>query len=385
MIPKIYTTFLILENGQVFQGQSFNQLPVSCGEIVFNTGMTGYQEVITDPSYCGQILLFTYPEIGNTGVNSIDLESNFSHITGLIARSICFNPSNWQAESSLPNYLIEHRIPHIFGLDTRYLAKQLRKAGVMTAYISTENFDKAQLRIITFKQSQDLGLVDRVTTHRPYRWLYSALLNCLSGDYLNISRNTCFRDLNVVVIDYGVKFNILNRLLAHGCNPIVMPAHASYQDIAARRPDGLLLSNGPGDPASISYAIKNIQKILMLNIPVFGICLGHQLLSLAIGSQTNKLKFGHRGLNHPSGMHSMAKITSQNHGYVVESTALYKKDIIVTCINLNDETISGLAHKFKPCFSVQYHPEASPGPHDSDHLFSHFASVMLSCKTKLIS
>ncbi len=380
-MSKIYTAFLILENGHVCQGWSFIESLISCGEVVFNTGMTGYQEVITDPSYCDQIILFTCPEIGNTGTNITDIESNSSCVKGLIVKNMCFYPSNWQAQMSLPAYLIKHKIPHIFGVDTRYLTRQLRSKGVMIGCISSSNDNSAliQSKIATFKSVQDLNLVDRVTTCSAYRWQPKVRHSIYYESYSR--RPDQVKNLNVVVIDYGVKFNILNRLMFYGCNPIVVPANTSYESIAMQKPDGVLLSNGPGDPSLIDYAIENIRKIVDLNIPIFGICLGHQLLSLSIGAQTSKLKFGHRGLNHPSGAYDLVKMTSQNHGYVVSINTVPENALNVVHLNLNDQTISGLVHKRKPCFSVQYHPEASPGPRDSDRLFSHFVKLMLSCKS----
>ena len=381
MIPKVYTSFLILENGQICQGWSFIEFSLSCGEVVFNTGMTGYQEIMTDPSYCDQIILFTYPEIGNTGINMFDAESNFSHVKGLILKNMCFHPSNWQNEISLPSYLVKYQIPHIFGLDTRYLAKQLRNIGVMTGCITGIDYDPllVKAKIAKFKSNQAIHLVDKVTTCKSYRWL-SKIPRSI---YPDISYGSSVQNrLNVVVVDYGVKFNILNRLTFYGCNPIVVPARTSCSSILLLKPDGVLLSNGPGDPSLIDYAIETIQKIMKLNIPIFGICLGHQLLSLATGAKTTTLKFGHRGLNHPSGTDDVVKMTSQNHGYVVSAHTLSDDSLYVSYLNLNDQTVSGLVHNSKPCFSVQYHPEASPGPNDSDYLFAHFAAVMLSCKLK---
>lgn len=382
-MPKVYTAFLVLENGCICQGWSFINTPISSGELVFNTGMTGYQEIMTDPSYCDQIVLFTYPEIGNTGVNQFDLESGCSHVKGIVAKSVCSYPSNWMIKMSISEYLVKYRISHIFGVDTRYLTKQLRTYGVMVGSIvvSECNLPLIELEIARFKTVQSRDYVDKVTTCKSYKWLPETVQS--------VRYEACKRlpykhnNLHVIVVDYGVKFNILNRLKFYGCNLTIVPAATSYIAILAQKPDGVLLSNGPGDPSIISYAIESISNILHANVPIFGICLGHQLLSLATGAQTYKLRFGHRGLNHPSGAHtgSIIKMTSQNHGYAVAPTTLYKRRVSVPYLNLNDHTVASLVHRLKPCFSVQYHPEASPGPSDSDYMFAHFVFVMLSCKS----
>ena len=383
MIKEQHSSFLYLEDGTHYQGWSFSNVNISLGELVFNTGMTGYQEVITDPSYYKQMILFTYPEIGNTGVNTFDIESNIPSVRGVISKNICLNPSNWRSSLSLVDYLVKYKIPHIFGLDTRSLTKNLRDKGVMMGCISNKRlvYSELSLLIKSFKSSLHLHPVKNVTTKKQYKWLpsYSNWL-----DYtLYYSNKPVFSKtiLNIVVVDYGVKFNILNRLYFYGCNVIVVSASTDYNNIVSLKPDGVLLSNGPGDPALIGGSVINtVKKLISSNIPIFGICLGHQLLSLAIGSQTRKLKFGHRGLNHPSGAYNVVKITSQNHGYVVLNNL--SKNKVNTCyLNFNDETISGIVYKQKPCFSVQYHPEASPGPHDSDFLFAHFIRVVSAFKT----
>ncbi len=383
-MSQVYTSFLVLENGCKCQGWSFVNLSYSSyGEIVFNTGMTGYQEIVTDPSYYGQIVMFTYPEIGNTGVNSLDFESNHAYVKGLILKNVCYYPSNWTTEMSLPEYLVKYQIPHIFGIDTRYLTKQLRSQGVMLASITSiaSNFLFIKSEISKMRLVQNINPVDKVTTCKTYRWLSK-----LSQDMYyraQASMSLQFAYLNVVVVDYGLKLKILEKLRWYRCNLLVVPAYASYEYIVMQKPDGILLSNGPGDPSMLDYAVKNIQRIVKLNIPVFGICLGHQLLSLAAGAKTNKLRFGHRGLNHPSGTLSIAKMTSQNHGYIVtkETQNIISKSHFNICYsNLNDQTVAGIVYSSKPCFSVQYHPEASPGPNDSDYLFAHFSAVMISCK-----
>nr|YP_009502038.1 carbamoyl-phosphate synthase small chain [Porolithon onkodes]ASB29640.1 carbamoyl-phosphate synthase small chain [Porolithon onkodes] len=374
-------SFLYLEDGSVYRGWSFFNTFRSTGEVVFNTGMTGYQEIITDPSYYNQILLFTYPEIGNTGVNLTDIESDRSCIKGLICKNICIQSSNWRSKSSLVSYLIQYRIPHIFGVDTRYITKIIRSKGAMIGCISSQRLISIELLSIirSFKSSYLSRMVNDITTRRNYQW--SPDLPTLSTYIFDKKKQLPVNPLKVVVIDYGVKFNILNRLFSHGCSVQVVSFDTSYEKIIALKPDGILLSNGPGDPASIEkQKISIIQKLISLNIPVFGICLGHQLLSLAAGTNTYKLSFGHRGLNHPSGLHDTVKVTSQNHGYVIYNTQGSNSLLQVSGYNLNDGTISIVAHKIKPAFSVQYHPEASPGSHDSDFLFEHFIKVMTLCK-----
>ena len=374
---KKYTSFLYLEDGSVYCGWSFFNTSVSTGEVVFNTGMTGYQEIMTDPSYYNQILLFTYPEIGNTGVNILDIESDRPCIKGLISKNISLKSSSWRSEFSLVAYLKKYCIPHIFGLDTRYLTKLIRSKGVMIGCITGYKFNSNEVdqMMKTFKSSYLLRMVSDVTTKKIYRW--SPALSGLANYIFDEKNKISVYKFNVVVIDYGVKFNILNRLLCYGCFVKVVPAYISYEKIMELKPDGILLSNGPGDPALIDKQhISVLQKLIDTNIPIFGICLGHQLLSLAIGAQTTKLSFGHRGLNHPSGLHNLIKVTSQNHGYVVYNHQFSESPLQVRGYNLNDKTVSVIIHKNRPLFSVQYHPEASPGPHDTDDLFAHFMQVM---------
>lgn len=380
MMPKTYSSFLLLEDGKKCQGWSFSNSLMSIGEVVFNTGMTGYQEIMTDPSYFGQIVLFTYPEIGNTGVNDQDVESSKLYIRGIIAKNICLNPSNWRSQKSLARYLVDQNVPHIFGIDTRSITQCLRDKGVMYGCISnnilsSSNFIK---KLEQFASLQSLNLANKVTTSISYIWS-SRLLSKFQYPISYNIKNENDR-LHVVVVDFGVKFNILNRLLYYGCDVTVVPSITSYDSIISNKPDGVLLSNGPGDPSLIDNSIQTIKQLINANIPLFGICLGHQLLSLALGATTSKLKFGHRGLNHPSGLYSQVKMTSQNHGFVVSINTLPKDLVDVTYLNLNDSTIAGMVHNFKPCFSVQYHPEASPGPHDSDYLFNHFIKIIKAFK-----
>ena len=379
---KKYTSFLYLEDGSVYCGWSFFNTLISTGEVVFNTGMTGYQEIMTDPSYYNQILLFTYPEIGNTGVNILDIESDRPCIKGLISKNISVKSSSWRSEFSLVTYLKQYSVPHIFGLDTRHLTKLIRSKGVMIGCITSYKFTSNEVDDIMkkFKSSYLLRMVSNVTTKKIYKW--SPALSSLANYIFDKRDEKSYYRFNVVVLDYGVKFNILNRLLCYGCAVKVVPAYVSYEKIIELKPDGILLSNGPGDPALIEKKqIAVIQKLINTNIPIFGICLGHQLLSLAIGVQTTKLSFGHRGLNHPSGLNNLIKVTSQNHGYVVCNDQFSDSLLQVCGYNLNDKTVSVIIHKNKPLFSVQYHPEASPGPHDTDYLFAHFMQVMGSSKS----
>nr|QVY58109.1 carbamoyl phosphate synthase small subunit [Eucheuma denticulatum] len=379
MRHNCYRSILLLNNGTKYYGWSYSNSILSIGEIVFNTGITGYQEIMTDPSYAGQIVIFTYPEIGNTGINQEDNESSNIHVKGIITKNICEKPSNWRHQISFVNYLKEQKIPHIFGIDTRALTKQLRKQGVMNACISSKDLREVSLK----KQMNDLSkiqttnLIDMVTTKRPYIAEASNFFYTMYS-YLNYKTYTKYnQELKIVVIDFGVKNNILSRLVHYGCNITVVPAYSTYHTINQLGPNGILLSNGPGDPSSMHNIIKNIANIIhFFNIPIFGICMGHQILSLALKSKTFKLKFGHRGLNHPTGIEKKVEITSQNHGFAVDLSTIYHDNLVITHMNLNDSTVAGLIHKNKPIFSVQYHPEASPGPHDSDYLFHGFIELI---------
>lgn len=374
-----YPTILFLEDGTRYNGWSYTNSLLSIGEVVFNTGMTGYQEIITDPSYTGQIITFTYPEIGNTGINSEDHESNKIHVKGIIAKNICCEPSSWRNRKSFIEYILDNQIPHIFGIDTRALTKHLRNLGVMNGCISSKILDEKILKnmIKEFPNMEGTNLASLVTTKEKYELTISPTNNRL---YSHLNYKTYIKhkkSIHIAVIDFGVKYNILSRLMNYGCNITVLPATSTYNTIRSLKPDGILLSNGPGDPSTMTDSINNIKLLIeSVNIPIFGICMGHQILSLALGGTTFKLKFGHRGLNHPTGLNQKAEITSQNHGFAVKIDSILSKNLAITHFNLNDFTIAGIIHKDKPIFSVQYHPEASPGPHDSDYLFYHFINLI---------
>lgn len=373
---------LVLADGTAFSGWSFGAPGTAVGEVVFNTGMTGYQEVITDPSYRGQIITFTCPELGNTGVNELDEESARPQVAGVIARNVSRLVSSWRATSTLPEYLQRYGIPAIAGVDTRALARRLRSQGVMNGALSTETLDPQVLleRVRQAPSMQGLSLVAEVTTPQPYEWLEPTPADWDYGRSQGIPIPE--PPLRVVALDFGVKRNILRRLARYGCRVMVLPAHASPEEILSYNPDGILLSNGPGDPAAETTAIRTTQALLQSGKPMFGICLGHQILSLALGGSTYKLKFGHRGLNHPCGLEKEVEITSQNHGFAVEAASLPGDGVAISYLNLNDRTVAGIRHRHLPLFSVQYHPEASPGPHDADHLFREFVELMLQNRSR---
>ena len=365
---------LVLADGTSYCGLSFGAPGTTIGEVVFNTGMTGYQEVLTDPSYCGQIVTFTYPELGNTGVNPEDEESNEPQIKGAIARNICPRPSNWRSTQSLPEYLQEHKIPGIYSIDTRALTRKIRTVGAMNGAISTEILNPTELleKVQSAPSMAGLNLVQKVTTKEAYEW--SEPTDAYWEFNFSVFGNTGEK-FTVVAIDFGVKKNILRRLASYGCRVIVVPANTPPEEILKYNPDGIFLSNGPGDPSTVTEGIETTKKLLKSYKPVFGICMGHQVLGLALEANTFKLKFGHRGLNQPAGLQQKVEITSQNHGFAINADSLVA-ELEVTHLNLNDQTVAGLQHKSLPFFSVQYHPEASPGPHDADYLFERFVQAM---------
>jgi carbamoyl-phosphate synthase small subunit len=353
---------LALEDGTVFHGRAFAGEGEVSGEVVFNTSMTGYQEILTDPSYKGQIVTMTYPLIGNYGVNPEDVESTRVQAEGFIIREYEPVPSNWRSRESLADYLGRQGIIGIEGVDTRALTRHIRLAGAMKGVISTADVDPVSL---INKAKASPGLVGRdlakdVTCREPYRWPRE--------------QEGRFR---VVALDCGLKLNIARSLARRGCEITVVPAHTKLGEIKAMNPDGVLLSNGPGDPEPITYAVEMIQDLIP-DYPIFGICLGHQLLGLAFGGKTFKLKFGHRGANHPVKHLPTGKveITAQNHGFCVDVDSIKDPDIEITHVNLNDQTLEGMRHRKLPILSIQYHPEASPGPHDASYLFDEFIGYM---------
>ena len=366
---------LALEDGTVFRGEAAGADGEARGEVVFNTSMTGYQEVLTDPSYAGQIVTMTCPEIGNYGVSPEDVESRAPQVAGFIIRDESPMASNWRAEMTLRDYLVANRIVAISDIDTRALTRQLRSGGVMRGVIATGSaldvralVDRA--RAIPSMEGSDL--VRGVTAQSAFDWPAE------DPDEFGVApERRPSRRLKIAAYDFGMKWNILRRLSAHGCDVRVYPATTPASQLLATNPDGVFLSNGPGDPAPLSYAIDNATALVASNVPVFGICLGHQILGLAMGGSTFKLKFGHRGANHPVKKLATGnvEITSQNHGFAVDPASL-PDDVEVTHLNLYDGTVEGLRHKTRPVFCVQYHPEASPGPHDADYLFDDFLQLI---------
>jgi carbamoyl-phosphate synthase small subunit len=364
---------LALADGRVFYGRAFGSTGEISGEVVFNTSMSGYQEILTDPSYCGEIVTMTYPQIGNYGINREDVESSRPHLSGFIIKELCEFPSNWRCEMSLDAYLKEYDIIGLAGIDTRALVRHIRDKGAQTGILSTLDLDADSLVTKAKAAPSIVGrdLVREVTCAEPYTWDESTWV--LGDGY---GQRTEKAEFKVVAYDFGIKRNILRNLVSKGCAVTVVPATTSAEEVLAMRPDGVFLSNGPGDPEPIIYAQENIRKLLG-KLPLFGICLGHQLLSIALGGNTYKLKFGHRGGNQPvrPGEGHNVEITSQNHGFAVDAESL-RDDALITHINLNDNTVEGLQHKTAPAFSVQYHPEASPGPHDANYLFGEFIKMM---------
>jgi carbamoyl-phosphate synthase small subunit len=365
---------LVLADGLVLRGEAFGASGTAIGEVVFNTGMTGYQEVMTDPSYSGQLVTFTYPELGNTGVNAADQEADAPQVRGVIARQLAPQPSSWRSEGTLESWLQRHNVVGISGIDSRALVRHLREGGAINGAISSDGSTPQQLleRVRSAPSMAGLNLAERVSTPTPYDWT-----SLCSAGFDQRPQPSPERPYKVVAIDFGIKRAILERLAAHGCAITVLPADASLAQVLALEPEGVFLSNGPGDPAAVSAGIALARGLVeQVDLPVFGICLGHQILGLALGGSTYKLGYGHRGLNHPCGSTGLVEITSQNHGFALDAASLPVDQVEVTHVNLNDRTVAALAHRHKPVFGVQYHPEASPGPHDADHHFARFAALM---------
>ena len=378
---------LALEDGSVFHGGGFGAQASACGEVCFNTSMTGYQEILTDPSYKGQIVTMTYPLIGNYGVNEQDVESWRPHVAGFVIRELSPIVSNWRADFTLAEYLEKNGIPGIQDVDTRALTKKLRVTGAMKGFISTEGFSDAEAvaRARNWPGIVGVDYVKEVTHKEAFLWdtkdQQSADFKLVQGPGLVDARQVREplppADIPIVAFDYGMKYNILRRLRQQGFKVQVVPATATAEDALKYKPAGIFLSNGPGDPAALGYAVKTVSDLVQKDIPIFGICLGHQILGQAFGGKTFKLKFGHRGGNQPVKDLETGKveITSQNHGFAVDAKSL-PAEVSVNRINLNDQTVEGMRHKKKPIYCVQYHPEASPGPHDSGPLFAEFRKLI---------
>lgn len=363
---------LYLEDGTAFYGQSLATTGETSGEVVFNTAMSGYQEILTDPSYAGQIVTMTYPLIGNYGVNLEDVESKGVHVKGFVVKEFCRCHSNFRATQSLIDYLNEHHILAVEGIDTRALTRHLRQKGALRAIISTEEFDLKRLakKMKDVPSMEGADWVKEVIGDKAYVWP-------ADGEFKKKPR------FKVAVIDCGVKFNILRIFARLGCESHVFPATTPFEEIMKAKPDGLFLSNGPGDPAAVTYVIEQAKKAIG-KLPIFGICLGNQILGLAMGGRTYKLKFGHHGANHPvmDETHNRIGITSQNHGFCVDVDSLDKENIEIINVNLNDRTVEGIRHKKYPIYAVQHHPEAAPGPHDAQYLFEDFIKLMERVKSE---
>jgi carbamoyl-phosphate synthase small subunit len=378
---------LALEDGSVFPGAGFGARASACGEVCFNTSMTGYQEILTDPSYKGQIVTMTYPLIGNYGVNRQDIESWRPHVAGFVIRELSPVVSNWRAESSLSEYLEQNGIPGLQGIDTRALTRKLRVRGALNGFISTEGMAEAEAvkRAKEWPGLMGVDYVKEVTHKEPFLWdekdeqsaNFTLVHGPVSSQAPDAREPLPPADIPIVAYDYGMKYNILRRLRQHGFKVQVVPATATAAEALRHKPAGIFLSNGPGDPAALGYAVQAVSDLVKTGLPIFGICLGQQILGQAFGGKTFKLKFGHRGGNQPVKDLESGKveITAQNHGFAVDPTTL-PPDVAVDRINLNDQTVEGMHHKSKPIFCVQYHPEASPGPHDSTGLFARFRQMI---------
>ncbi len=368
---------LVLEDGTVFEGRSFTGPGETVGEVVFNTSMTGYQEILTDPSYKGQIVTMTYPLIGNYGINDEDVESLRVQVEGFIVKEYCPFPSNWRSQKTLADYLKEAGVLGIEGVDTRALTRHIRLQGAMNGIISTEDLNPDSLleKLRAFPGLVGRDLATPVSCQSPYLWQGGKRkqVDKLSSSVWEDKE----RPYKVVAYDCGIKFNILRELEKRGCEVLVVPAKTTAEEILSLNPTGVFVSNGPGDPAAVTHVIKQL-RLLIGKRPMFGICLGHQLIALAMGGKTFKLKFGHRGANHPVKNLStgQVEITAQNHGFCVDIDSLAGSGMEITHVNLNDNTLEGMRHKTLPLFSVQYHPEASPGPHDARYLFDEFIKMM---------
>jgi carbamoyl-phosphate synthase small subunit len=372
---------LALEDGSWYRGVAAGASGETSGEVVFNTSMTGYQEVLTDPSYAGQIVTMTAPQIGNYGVAAGDAESQVPRVAGFIMREASPLASNYRADGTLRDYLARHGIVAIADIDTRALTRVLRSAGVMRGVIATGQVDPAELveKARAIPKMEGADLVKDVTCEAPFWWRDRAPQagNQDHQEFGVAPGRQASRRVKVAAYDFGIKYNILRRLDVYGCDVHVFPASAPASDLLAIEPNGIFLSNGPGDPSALPYAVNNVRQLMDADVPMFGICLGHQIMGLAVGGQTYKLKFGHRGANHPVKELQSGKveITSQNHGFAIDPDSL-PADTTVTHLNLYDKTVEGFRHTTKPMFSVQYHPEASPGPHDADYLFRQFLESM---------
>jgi carbamoyl-phosphate synthase small subunit len=381
MAEKYPPAILALADGTIFRGQAFGAPVTITGEIVFNTSMTGYQEILTDPSYYGQIVTMTAPHIGNVGVNPEDVEASKPWAAGLIVREVSRRVSNWRAAQSLPDYLRQHNLPGLTELDTRALVRHIRAQGAMMGTVSSDESLSADdlVEMARAAPTMDgLDLTGAVTCAASYHWEEGS-----SPAWRVAPKAAPTKTYHVVAYDFGIKYNILRLLTEAGCRVTVVPVNTSAEAVLAQQPDGVFLSNGPGDPAAVTSAIEAARELLAANVPIFGICLGHQILGLALGGETHKLKFGHRGGNQPvrDELSRQVTITSHNHGFAVSAGSL-PPEVTVTHINLNDRCIEGLRHTTKPVFSIQYHPEASPGPHDALGFFHDFVALMAAFDAK---